>query len=174
MKLALAILPLITLSAWSSDVDIAMGIHRIEIETADRIQTGIVNPILGPGRGFVFVRLELTVEHQIESSDKGGQGRTTSTKLQKPGPGSDLEIYFSSSTEIMQEARQVKNLKDDHHRLTRRYAPFEVIILHDLNVPRKKLEVVSAALTEVYKGDLKITLRPLEFNQEHKDSTPPN
>ncbi len=176
MKLALSLLPFIALSSWCAEENPATSIHRIEVETADRIQSGILNPVLGVGRSSVFVRLGLSVERHFENSDKGGKGRTTSTKFQKPSPRPESDIYISSTTEIVQEAQQVKSQTEERATTSLRYTSFDAVILHDVNIPPKRLDAVREALTAIYKSEINLTFKEIEFNREHRErsGTPPN
>lgn len=77
MKFALAILPLLALASWAEDDNAALTIHRIETETADRIQFRILDPILGTGRASAFAKLAITVRHDQQRSMRAGEGRST-------------------------------------------------------------------------------------------------
>lgn len=169
MILALILLPIISLSSWGAEENPATSIHRIEIDTADQIQAGILTPILGPGHSSAFVKLGLSVERKFENSDKTGQGRTTSTKFQKPSPQSESDIYISSTTEIVQDAHQVKSLNEEHVTTSVRYTPFDVVILYDVKISPKKLDAVRAALTSIYKPDISLTFKGIEFDRGHRE-----
>jgi len=76
----------------------------------------------------------------------------------------------------MQEARQVKSLKEEHITTSLRYTPFDVVILHDVNIPPKKMDAVRAALAMIYKSDINLAFKEIEFNQEQRarSGPPPN
>ncbi len=60
--------------AWEPQDDYPMSVHRLEIETADRIKSHILDPILGHGRGYAFVELDIDVKREREVKDKIGVG----------------------------------------------------------------------------------------------------
>ena len=68
--------------------------HRLEIETSDRIKSQILDPLLGPGRSFAFVELDLGVKRVREARDKWGQGvaRRVSQKVDSTRGVSDGEV----------------------------------------------------------------------------------
>lgn len=69
-----------TANAQELQDDDPMLAHLLEIETADRIRSHILDPILGPGRSFAFVELSLEVRRKRETTEKMGSGNAHQIK----------------------------------------------------------------------------------------------
>jgi hypothetical protein len=91
---------------WAEDYDAVMTIHRIEIETAEQIQSQVLNPILGPGQSSVFVKLALETRSEGVISNKAGEGGSTRTTKKKSKDWSSEEFNEDSrdkSDEVLAE-----------------------------------------------------------------------
>lgn len=180
MKLVLVLLPFIALTAWAEDESLTT-IHRIETETADRIQTRVLDPILGAGQSSVFVKLRLEVKREYEYSDRSGEGRSTKMRSKMEigvgttmvaSPFQEVTEAFSgfgfsgtpthlkaanvpwqesSEQKQNQEASQTKGVKEERYAMWTYHKDFRVIILHDAKVPQSKLSSVRSALLAIYK-----------------------
>jgi hypothetical protein len=173
MKLAFVLLPFLALTAWAEDESL-MTIHRIETETADRIQTRVLDPILGAGQSSVFVRLALGAKRQYELSDRAGEGRLMTVKTKTGievstagafGFDSDPSWQVPNGDKQIQESRQTKGAKEERIALSMSYSGFHLTILHDTKVPAGKLAAVRSALLAVYKSEkLDLKFHPVEFS----------
>lgn len=164
MKLLL-LLPLLALTS-SAQEDSLLTIHRIETETADRIQSRVLDPMLGAGQSSVFVKLALEAKRDYEQSDRFGEGRVAKVKVKN-------EIAISTGTGAQdpderqeQESRQTKDVKETRLGMSNRYTGFHVAILHDARIPPSKIASVRTALLAVYKWEsgVDINFHPVEFN----------
>ncbi|MBI2387288.1 MAG: hypothetical protein HYV14_14945 [Elusimicrobia bacterium] len=149
----LLLLPFFVLTAWADDESL-MTIHRIETETADRIQAKVLDPILGAGRSAAFVRLSLETKRDFEISDRSGEGRMT--KTQSKAENGDQQV---------QESRQTKGTKEERIASSIRYSAFHLTVLHDAKAPAAKLAAARSALLAVYESEKpEIKFHPVEFN----------
>lgn len=186
MRLALILLPLFTLTARADDESL-MTIHRIETETADRIQARVLDPILGPGLSSVFVKLKLEVTRTHESSDHVGEGQAkkftvkNELSISTAAKAKDLEYDLfggfgftdsvkppyqaTSSQKQAQESRQTKSVKEERIGMRTYHKEFRLIILHDARVPQSKLSGVRSALLAICAPEHpKIDFHPVEFS----------
>ena len=85
-------------TVWAGYDDV-LAIHQLETETADRIQAGVVDSILGPGQATVFVKLRVEVKQEIERADRFGAGHAGRFKF-KPAAVPSQGISASSSTVV--------------------------------------------------------------------------
>ncbi|MDD5302530.1 MAG: hypothetical protein PHS14_05405 [Elusimicrobia bacterium] len=182
----LLLMPFLVLTSWADD-DSLMTIHRIETETADRMQARVLDPILGAGQSSAFVKLKLEVKREYEYSDRTGEGLATKIKvkneisLSTAAQTQDLEndppfegFGFADSTRSpyqqtngqkqTQEARQAKGVKEERISVSNQYLRFRVVILHDAKAPAGKLAGVRSALLAIYKQEnMDIKFHPVEF-----------
>ncbi|MBI5881522.1 MAG: hypothetical protein HZB91_00225 [Elusimicrobia bacterium] len=84
--------------AWAGYDDFST-LHQIETETADRIQAKIVDPILGPGKASVFIKLRVEVKQEVERAARFGAGHAGRFKS-KPAAIPSQGISASSSTVV--------------------------------------------------------------------------
>lgn len=182
----LLLIPFLALAARADDESLT-AIHRIETETADRIQAKVLDPILGAGQSSVFVRLRLDVKRTLELSDRVGDGQATkitvknqlsiSTAAKTKDPESDQFDGFgfsdfpkppyqaASSQRRTQESRQTKGVKEERITISNQFPAFRLVILHDVNVPPGKRANVRSALLAVYKSEnLDLKFHPVEFS----------
>lgn len=188
MKLLL-LLPLLALTS-SAQEDSLLTIHRIETETADRIQSRVLDPILGAGQSSAFVKVTLEVKRAEESSDRAGVGRSGRvTSKAKIEASTSTAIWDMDGDSIfrgfgfgyphsakppfeetqgqrqMQEAHQTKGTKEERVTLSNSYRGSRVVILHDAKIPPSKIAAVRAALVAIYKPDnLDLNFHPVEFS----------
>lgn len=68
-------------------------VQRLEVETADRIRSHILDPILGPERSFAFVELSFEVKREREVKEKSGLGvaRRNAQKCDGSGKGASSD-----------------------------------------------------------------------------------
>jgi hypothetical protein len=182
MKIILAF----ALSAFVSDISTAaensaLIVNRIEDDVADRIQAGVLNPILGPGRSSAFVKLTLVVKSDGDSTERGGEGKSTKVRKGPASDDDDLSKDFSShaqpgivasaanggsaagaSLEPMtgdngrtQEAHQRLEKTTDRTALSHEYEDLKIFVLLDERTPPQKIEEVNAALLAIYGTELK-------------------
>lgn len=188
MKLVLVLLPILALTSRAED-DSLMSVHRIETETADRIQARVLDPILGAGQSSVFVKVKLEVMREQDRSDRMGEGH--SAKLR-----SKMEISVTTATAqwgmdvdpLMgsfgvgnsvisphkdtrgqtqaQDARQSSSTKEERSMMSNRFTMIRLVVLHDANVSPSKIAGVRAALLAVYKWEsgVDIKFHPVEFS----------
>lgn len=187
MKFALVLLPLLALTTWAED-DSLMTIHRLETETADRIQARVLDPILGAGQSSIFVKLKLEVKREYAYDDRSAEGQSTKIKSKtelvvatttSTANTSENDSLFKSfgldnSTippfqpnleKRTQEARQSKGVKEERFTVSKRYTEFTVVILHDAKVPAGKLAGVRSALLASYRPEnINIKFHTVEFS----------
>lgn len=159
IRLALTLLPLLAGASRAVD-NPAAAIDRAEASATDRIQTGVLNPILGAGKSAAFVRLTLVVKSDEDYSGRGGEGKTTRTSLSgrveaSTGAlsGIDLDPSTAAKTgedERTQESSQTVGKATDRASISRLYTNMRIVVLHDENVPAKKLDDVRSALLAIY------------------------
>jgi len=176
------------LPAFSFDGAVAMELHRIATEKEKRIQTDIVDPILGKGVAFVFADMELQVVIKEAAQTKGGIGtmeRTVSTETlpsdygqQQPDLFSGFDFGESTGTgqgtaaekahhqasastaaahspfpvkrEQGQRAQQGKSVAETRFGAVLEAQNCSLTILHDVTVPKEKLDSVRRAILAVY------------------------
>lgn len=184
----LLVIPLLALAARADDRSL-MTIHRLEIETADRIQNRVLDPILGPGQSSVFVKLALEVKQDYEHSDRLGEGQATKVKIKneisiatttKAKDSENHPVFegfgFADTTrppyqetngaKQTQESRQTKGVKEIRLAMSYRYMGLHLAILHDARIPPSKIASVRTALLAVYKWEsgVDINFHPVEFS----------
>jgi hypothetical protein len=169
----LLLLPFFVLTARADDESL-MTIHRIETETADRIQAKVLDPILGAGQSAAFVRLALESKREYETSDRAGEGRLTKVKTKTEvgvstagtfGSESDPRWQVPDGDKQVQESRQTRGVKEERVELSTSYKGFRLTILHDARVPPGKLAAARSALLAVYKSEKPdIRFHPVEFS----------
>jgi hypothetical protein len=172
MKSALMLLPLLAGLSMAAE-DPALTLDRIEGSVTRRIQTGVLDPILGQGRSSAFVKLTLLVKRDDDRTERAGEGRMTRTRTRKDLHG-DADFDKGSASDAAsatrpdstseqsvgddqrsQESHQTKGKTDDAATITSEYKDLRIVILHDDKAPPKKLEQVRAALLAIYGPDLK-------------------
>lgn len=171
--LLLLLLPFFVLTARADDKSL-MTIHRIETEIADRIQARVLDPILGTGQGTAFVRMALEAKREYEVSDRAGEGRLMKVKTKTEvgvstsgtfGFESDPRWQVPNGDKQVQESRQTQGVKEERVELSISYLGLRLTILHDANVPPRKLAAAKSALLAVYKSEKPdIRFHPVEFN----------
>lgn len=164
MKLALALMPLLTVLSWASEDSVTI-LDRTEAAVADRMQTGVLNPILGAGRSSAFVRMTLIVKNDDDYSLRSGEGKTTRTlapsgAAASSGSLSGFDLNPSTGSKAgdddrTQEARQGVGKRNDRAAVSREYSDFKIVVLHDEKIPPKKLEDARRALLAIYGPELK-------------------
>lgn len=157
--LALTLLALLSGTARAVE-NPADAIDRAEAAATDRIQTGVLNPILGAGKSSAFVRLTLIVKSDEDYSGRGGEGKATRTSLSGRVEASTAAlsgIALDASTaaktgedERTQESSQTVAKGTDREVISRLYSNMRIVILHDENVPARKLDDVRRALLAIY------------------------
>ena len=188
MKLALVLLPFFALTAGAEDESL-MTIHRIETETADRIQARVLDPILGAGQSSVFVKLALETRRDYEHSDRVGEGQATKIKVKNEisisttTKAKDLEKHpsfegfgFADTTrppyqetngaKQVQESRQTKGVNETRLAMSNHYTGLHLAILHDARIPPSKIASVRTALLAIYKWErgVNINFHQVEFS----------
>lgn len=183
----LFLIPLLALTTRAEDESL-MTIHRIETETADRIQARVLDPILGPGQSSVFVKLKLEMKREREVSDRSGEGRSTTFRIKNEltlstspkTAGAEKDSWFwgigltdatrlpyqqSSGHQQAQEASQMKGSAEERIAISGRYASFRLVILHDAKIAPSRIAAVRGALLAVYRSEnADIKFHPVEFS----------
>ena len=163
MRFALALLPILSSLSWAVD-NPAAALDRAEASATERIQTGVLNPILGTGKGSAFVKLTLVVKSDEDYSGRGGEGKATRTSISgrlavSTGVFSGFELDPSTAAktgedERTQESSQTVGKASDRSSISRIYSDMRIVVLHDENVPTKKLDDVRNALLAIYSPGL--------------------
>ncbi len=186
MNLILVLLPFLALTARAEDESL-MTIHRIETETAERIQARVLDPILGAGQTSIFVRMKLEVKRTHELSDRFGDGQaskiTTKTELsisttaKSTDLKNDLFGGFGFPDTVKppyqtirrqkqtQESRQTKDVTEDRTTLASASTGLRLVILHDAKIAPSRIAAVRGALLAVYRSEnADIKFHPVEFS----------
>jgi hypothetical protein len=153
----LAFIQLLTMISWAAENPV-MNLDRIETVTADRIQAGVLNPILGPGKSSAFVRLTLIVKNDVDYSERGGVGKSSRALSDAKGAASKPSSTgepIADDDDRTQESHQSVDKTNDRTAVSREYADFKIVVLHDEKLPPKKIEEVRAALLAIYEPELK-------------------
>lgn len=106
------------------------------------IQTRLVDPILGKGRAFVFVDVQLDVLRKERWNSRSGEGRAERTRA-KEGSSHRFQSQLAR-----QEKTEAESL------ISSRWVPrrFDVVILHDDTLAAERVAAVRRAITEAYRG----------------------
>lgn len=183
MKRLLVLLPFLALMARADDGSL-MTIHRIETETADRVQARVLDPILGAGQSTVYVRLALEMKREYQHSDRLGEGQTTKVKSRvEPAVATTTTTMNANEGDAQcfgfgncakspydekqtQESRQTKGVKEEVFAVSYRYTGFHLVILHDAKISPSKIAAARTALQAIYKREsgVDINFHPVEFS----------
>lgn len=166
LTLALMLMPLLSAISWGA-YDSVLTLDRVEAEVTDRIQTGVLNPILGAGKSSAFVKLTLAVKTEVEDSRRSGEGAARTRIAASPsvtassGSFSGFALDLSTAPragdgERTQESRQTKGLTNERTAVLREFEAFKIVILYDENILPKALDDVRRALLAIYGPELKI------------------
>lgn len=182
----LLLIPLFALTARADDESL-MTIHRIEAETADRIQARVLDPILGAGQSSIFVRMKLEVKRTHELSDRVGIGRSGKIASEtKVSASSGTTVWDMDSDSLfmgflsnfvkppfeatagqkqLQEAHQTRGTKEERVTLASERIGLRLVILHDAKIAPGRIAAVRAALLAVYRSEhADIKFHPVEFS----------
>jgi hypothetical protein len=117
----------------------ALTVHRLETDLAETIESRLLAPLLGPGRGHAIVTLALAEEISSASSERAGSGT-----VETSSPTASVR------SKQRQEARQVKRSLESSATLGLRYQSLKVFILHDAGVPAARLATARQAIVAAF------------------------
>ncbi|MBI4347559.1 MAG: MotA/TolQ/ExbB proton channel family protein [Elusimicrobia bacterium] len=105
------------------------------------IQSRIADPILGKGRAFVFVNLELDVLRKEQWNARSGEGRAGRQRDREGAEG--FQSQLASQERLEAESR-----------ISARWVPktFDVVVLHDDALPAERVKAARDAIVAAYRG----------------------
>lgn len=136
--------------AAAADRDGLRDVYDICADTESKIQTQVLDPILGMGRAYVFLEAGAELVSSAERESKSGRGKMHKAQAKaEEGKGADKDAMQE------QTASQEKNSSEARRSLRMELSGMKLRILHDSSVPAKALKEVKEALLALYPGRLK-------------------
>jgi hypothetical protein len=149
----------LALPAAAGEGEDALAVHRLQTEVAERIQSQLLAPILGPGRSTALVKLDVELKHTEESASKSGAG-SSSKDLTAPDKSPERLAVQK------QEARDERTKGEATHVLSLHLRRLEVVVVHDQSLPADALRAAEKAIVDAYRLDPKasgVRLVPAPF-----------
>lgn len=125
-----------------------------------KIQSRVLDPILGRGAAYPFLELKAELAVSSESEAKTGTGEM---RTKQPGAGENGGVKEQDQT-----AKQSKGSSEKKKVTSLVPAAMKLRVLHDAALPQEKLKAVREALAALFPGRLKaedITFVPASFAQ---------
>jgi hypothetical protein len=141
--------------------------YKIKSDTEKKIQSQVLDTMLGSGRAHVFLEMDMQLVTSSEEVRKTGVGKShkgrvkssDDAKAAKEDSG-DYQEQTASQEKKSFEVKQVCRLE---------LGGMKLRVLYDSSLPAAKIKAVKKALAALYPGKLKeedIVFVPAEFAQE--------
>ena len=168
---------------------------QLKATSEAKIQKDILDPILGPGKGMVFVDVELEQVTQKQEANKQGTGLAQSYK-EKNQPGGAFGIGGDPNSQFIlpgvpqpkflsrlhpgggappeqaqqQQAAQAKEVSEQKLSVKTLVKKFQITIIHDQTIGADKLEMVRQRLLDAF-AKYEVTPDRILFRPTHFAST---
>lgn len=142
------------------------ALYRMNSETEAKIQAHVLDTLLGPGKAFAFLEMQVELRSLGESQSKSGTGEMSAEIGDAPLPGKDAVDPGSKEKKQKQRSSQTKKSAEKKDSFGLEPRAMKLRLLHDASVPAGRLKAVVEALAALYPGSLKpedITLVPAAF-----------
>ncbi|MFH1724475.1 MAG: hypothetical protein ABII00_07625 [Elusimicrobiota bacterium] len=147
--------------AWAEDVSPPWTLYRMETDIADRIQSKIMDRILGLGQSSVFVAMGIKTETSRRTDERGGTGTNATSK----GTSNSGKSWTKpqdwrpdgggTARSQAQTAEQSKQISRSSSTLSVAPLDMSVRVLYNAELPERGVKAARRALIEVYAGRLK-------------------
>lgn len=134
----------------AADREALRDVYDICADAESKIQTQVLDPLLGQGRAYVFLEAGAELISSSELERKSGKGKVSKAQPQaEEGKAQDKDSVQE------QTASQEKNSSESRRALRLELSGMKLRILHDSSLPAKALKEVKEALLALYPGRLK-------------------
>lgn len=180
--------------ARTADIGLLQEQARIKAESEQKIQTAVLDPIVGKGNAMVFVDVEMEVKIESEESTRSGMGLAEKYKekqgmAQKAGmqttfvmPGIPRPKTISANaaperpeSATAQQAQQIKGVQEERFAIKPVFKRLGVTVMHDDAVLKEKSQtdlvrarIVDAMAHYQLQPD-QVVFRPTAFNKSKTD-----
>ncbi len=135
--------------------------RQLRSELEAKIQSDILDPILGRGKAMVFVSLELDVESRRQKVVQSGAGYTSKNEVESAGPAETEYVLPGipkpkNLTEGLtggksQQAKQERGAVEEKFTKKTVIKRLEIIIMHEEALARESLEMARARIMDALK-----------------------
>ena len=126
-----------------------LDIMNAQSQIADQVQKKVLDPILGPGRSFVFAQAKLEFSRAESGRGKLGRGQSTVER------GTAGHAKASTSPVMGQYAEQTTSENAAAMALTLKVVELKLQVLCDEKLPQTAADAAKKALLAVFKESLK-------------------
>ena len=139
----------------------AGALYRINGEIEAKIQSQVLDRMLGAGKAFVFLETRAELKTSAEEESKEGVGEVH-VKLPPGAAGSEAAAGANKNGEKTakdkmseQSSRQSKKSDEKKNIMGLTVGSMQARILHDASLSQEKLKAVKEALAALYPGKIK-------------------
>jgi len=148
---------LLALPAQAGEPTMLSEIDTILRGIESKIQSQLLDPILGPGRGFAFVDAQFEVQRIQRENSKNGTGYAVKKDFDAPKAQEPADLLEpSSGSEKGQVSKQSKTNSENVRRYRLVPQDFSVRIVHARSVPEDELAELKRVLSQAYADSLKL------------------